>query len=42
MPERLPLPLLRQAKTQRVVSVAEGLDETLPPPARRRGSAPSP
>ncbi|MCE9658966.1 MAG: HAMP domain-containing protein [Burkholderiales bacterium] len=27
MPERLPLQLLRQAKTQRVVSVAEGLDE---------------
>jgi nitrogen fixation/metabolism regulation signal transduction histidine kinase len=27
MPERLPLPLLRQARTQRVVSVAEGLDE---------------
>src|SRR6187549_1915182 len=27
MPERLPPQLLRQAKTQRVVSVAEGLDE---------------
>ena len=27
MPERLPQYLLRQAKTQRVVSVAEGLDE---------------
>jgi nitrogen fixation/metabolism regulation signal transduction histidine kinase len=27
MPERLPLQLLRQAKTQRVVSQAEGLDE---------------
>ena len=27
MPERLPPQLLRQAKTQRVVSQAEGLDE---------------